>query len=219
MPTVKNWDLRYRMLTACLVLLLSCAAMLPAADIKAEVHDSIEPVSQPWSSGRAQVERVHAYFNSLKRVSDWRMWGRKDYWATTSELLQAGGGDCEDIAAAKYFALRELGVPSSQLRLVYARVFTAGRHRIEPHVVLWYQPAQGAEWLVLDSLRDDILALSLRGDLLPSLTFNEDLLARWLDSGVEQVLGGSDLLQSWNMLLTRQQALDTVALVLTIHTL
>lgn len=219
MRAKKNRKLGYRVRTAWLGMMLSCITLFPIASIKAAVQDSMGSASPLWSSDLAQVERVQAYFNSLKRVSDRRMWGQDDYWATTSELLRAGGGDCEDIAAAKYFALRELGVPSAQLRLVYARVFNAGRHRIEPHVVLWYQSAQGAEWLVLDSLRDDIRALSLRDDLLPSLTFNEDLVARWLDSGVEQVLGGTELMQSWNVLLTRQQALDTVALVLTIHTL
>jgi len=37
---------------------------------------------------------------------------------TPYQLLDRAKGDCEDFAAAKYFALRALGFESSQLRLV-----------------------------------------------------------------------------------------------------
>lgn len=183
------------------------------------VQATDESVRQVWVVESARVGRVQAYFNHMQRASDARIWGKSDYWATPSELLRAGAGDCEDIAAAKYFALRELSVPSTRLRLVYARVFDAGRRRIEPHVVLFYRPAQDADWLVLDSLHDEIQGLSLRDDLLPILTFNEDMVARWSDSGAEQRLGGAEVMQTWNRLLTRQQALDVVALILAIHAL
>lgn len=167
----------------------------------------------------AKVEHVQRHFNHLKRVADARLWGRKDYWATPSELLRAGGGDCEDLAAAKYFALRELGVPAERLRLVYARVLDTGRNRIEAHVVLIYRTAQDTDWLVLDSLRDPLVRLDQRRDLLPWLSFNETGVARLSAAGVEQRLGGVDLLLPWQQLLARQQEVDPVALVLSIHTL
>lgn len=86
-------------------------------------------------------------------------------------------------------------------------------------MVLFYRPAQDAGWLVLDSLHDEIQGLILRDDLLPILTFSEDMVARWSDSGAEQRLGGAEVMQTWNRLLTRQQALDVVALILAIHAL
>lgn len=182
-------------------------------------HQGTDGVRQAQEVESVRVNRVQAYFNRMQRAPDMRAWGKEDYWATPSELLRTGSGDCEDIAIAKYFSLRELGVPSTRLRLVYARVFDAERQRIEPHIVLWYRPVLGADWLVLDNLEDDIQRLSSRGDLLPSLTFNEDQVARWSAAGGEQVLGGVELLQPWYVLLARQEVLDSVALVISIHTL
>lgn len=200
-----------------LVLLLQCMPVSAAPD------PVFEPISgavhQSDQAEFAQVERVQLHFNRLKRVTDARLWGQDDYWATPSELLRAGGGDCEDIAAAKYFTLRELGVPADRLRLVYARVYDAVRRRIEPHVVLWYRPARNRDWLVLDSLRDPLDGLAQRTDLLSWLTFNESQVARWSAQGEERVLGGVELLSPWNTLLARQRALDSVALVLSMHTL
>lgn len=167
----------------------------------------------------AKVERVQQHFNHLKHISDPRLWGRKDYWATPSELLRAGGGDCEDLATAKYFALRELGVPDERLRLVYARVLDPGRNRIEAHVVLMYRAAHDAAWQVLDSLHDQVDRLDRRGDLMPWLSFNETGVARMSAAGEEHLLGGVYLLRPWQQLLARQNALDPVALVLSIHAL
>lgn len=169
------------------------------------------------------VEQVNAFFNRLSRIPDRRLWGQDDYWAVPTEVMRAGGGDCEDLAAAKYFSLRELGVPAERMRLVYARVLDAKRQRIEAHVVLWYRAEASAdasgEWLVLDSLQDDVLSLTKRGDLLPWLTFNETQVARLDAAGFENILGGTELLKSWDILLARQRTLDTVALVISIHTL
>ena len=50
-------------------------------------------------------------------VGPGRCIGAKDYWATPSELF-ARGGDCEDYAIAKFFALRSLGFDNKNLRLV-----------------------------------------------------------------------------------------------------
>lgn len=211
---------RYSSITCVIqaICLALCCVVIPAiADTGVMVR--AESLRQSGLAESAQVGRVQAYFNAVRRVTDKRIWGRSDYWATPSELLRKGGGDCEDIAAAKYFALRELGVPSARMRLVYGRTFDVKSRRIEPHVVLWYRFAPGSDWQVLDSLHNDIQGLSSRTDLLPLLTFNEDMVARWSDSGVEQILGGAELMQSWNGLLKRQQALDIVALVLVIHDL
>ena len=52
------------------------------------------------------------------------------------------------------------------------------RYRFEPHVVLWYRAKMSAEWLVLDSLRNDVSLRTRRGDLLSLLTFNETQVAR-----------------------------------------
>ncbi len=44
---------------------------------------------------------------------------RRNHWATLYEFLR-DSGDCEDYATAKYFMLREFGVPAEDLRVVVA---------------------------------------------------------------------------------------------------
>ena len=199
--------------------LAACLCMLPVVGAFAS---GAEPGGGEAASVHAelgQVDRVQRHFNRMKRIADARLWRRKDYWATPSELVRAGGGDCEDLAAAKYFALRELGIPAERLRLVYARVMDAAQGRIEAHVVLIYRTGHDAAWRVLDSLRDPLERLDERRDMLPWLSFNETGVSRFSSRGEERRLGGIDLLLPWQQLLTRQRASDSVALVLSIHML
>jgi predicted transglutaminase-like cysteine proteinase len=193
--------------TFSLVLLFFCVGVSAGADdiastLNHQQHRQLELV---------KVEAVQAYFNRLRRIPDERLWGRKDYWATPAELQRAGGGDCEDMAAAKYFRLRDMGVPAERLRLVHARVFDSRRQMIEAHMVLWYRYDVAAEWRVLDSLTPHIQYLSQRTDLVPRLTFNEHHVAYWHASGSETHLGGPELIVRWQVLLRRQQALQNLA--------
>jgi predicted transglutaminase-like cysteine proteinase len=113
---------------------------------------------------------VNGFFNRLPYITDQDHWGVADYWATPSEFLASSGGDCEDYAIAKYFTLKELGVPVSRLRLVYARTWQSSG----AHMVLAYYAAPGAEPLIMDSLEGGIRPASDRPDLIPVYTFNDD---------------------------------------------
>jgi len=44
----------------------------------------------------------------------------RNHWSTLLQFLERGG-DCEDYAVAKYFMLRELGVPAEDMRIVVTR--------------------------------------------------------------------------------------------------
>ncbi len=124
------------------------------------------------------LRSVNLLFNRVPSMKDLAHWGVEDYWATPSESLASNGADCEDYAIAKYFALKELGVPISRLRLVYAKTWRSG----EAHLVLAYYPAPGADPLILDNLESNIELASDRPDLIPVFTFNdEDLL--WPQQG------------------------------------
>lgn len=212
-----TWPARLGLWIVCIVAAALCVPM-PAQAAPWSAPALAAPPPAAAAEARL-VERVHRHFNALRRVSDARLWGQDDYWATPAELLRAGGGDCEDLAAAKYFALRERGVPAQRMRLVYVHVFDATRRRFEAHVVLWYRPDGAADWRVLDSLRDGVQGVGERRDQLPRLLFNELQIARWEAGGHETVLGGPELLQPWHRLLTRARLLDSVALVLRIHAL
>ena len=60
--------------------------------------------------------------NQTPYLDDDENWGKEDYWATPKEFYSKSRGDCEDYAIAKYFALREAGVPSSRMMLVVGEI-------------------------------------------------------------------------------------------------
>lgn len=122
-------------------------------------------------SGETDLLRpVNGFFNRVPSISDQVHWAAEDYWATPAEFLASGGGDCEDYAIAKYFTLKELGVPVSRLRLVYARTWRSNG----AHMVLAYYSAPGADPLILDNLEGGVRPASDRPDLIPVFTFNDD---------------------------------------------
>lgn len=66
-----------------------------------------------------------------------------NHWSTLLEFLRRGG-DCEDFATAKYFLLREFGVPAADMRVVVA----FDRRVREHHAVLAVRRADGSSWLL-----------------------------------------------------------------------
>ncbi len=150
---------------------------------------------------REQVARVNTFFNRIPRSHDSATWGRKDYWATPTELLQRRRGDCEDVAIAKYFTLRRLGIGDERLRLAYGKIVDMRRGVIEPHMVLIYMPDASTQ-LILDSLNRDMAKMSARHDLVIEYIFNVDSVWRWQDSR-PVLLGRSDVIGPWHDLLLR----------------
>jgi len=113
---------------------------------------------------------VNRFFNRVRSMSDQDLWGVEDYWATPAEMLSINGADCEDFAIAKYFTLKELGIPVARLRLVYATTWLSKN----AHLVLAYYPAGGADPLILDNVEERIKPAGDRPDLIPVFTFNDD---------------------------------------------
>jgi predicted transglutaminase-like cysteine proteinase len=64
-----------------------------------------------------QLDAVNNFVNQNDYVGDPENYGREDHWATP-EQLQKNGGDCEDFAISKLFALLQLGWAPESLRLV-----------------------------------------------------------------------------------------------------
>ena len=91
-----------------------------------------------------QVSGVQAVVNRLPYVADLANWGMADRWETPAEMF-ARGGDCEDFALTKYFALRDLGLPEAAMRV--AVVWDS--RDAEQHAVLFVE-AGGQSW-VLDN--------------------------------------------------------------------
>ena len=138
---------------------------------------------------------VNGFFNRLPFVSDLAHWGVEDYWATPAEALASNGADCEDFSIAKYFLLKELGVPISRLRMTYVKASKLN----QAHMVLAYYPRPDAEPLVLDNLEDTVRPASQRKDLVPVYSFNDEEV--WIEARGRS--GSPSQIRNWNELLQR----------------
>ncbi len=146
-----------------------------------------------WNEQEA-ISRVNAFFNRLAFVDDIKLWAQNDYWATPMEFIGAGGGDCEDFSLAKYFSLRELGVPDEKLRLVYVKALELNQF----HMVVAYYPTPASVPLILDNLKPNILPATRRGDLAPVYSFNGEHLWLMKERGRGELAGDSSRLSLWN---------------------
>lgn len=143
---------------------------------------------------------VNDFFNRrLRFVDDSDLWGKLDYWATPVEFLARGAGDCEDYSIAKYFTLKELGVPEDKMRLTYVKAIRLN----QAHMVLTYFAAPRAVPMVLDNLIPTIESADRRADLLPVYSFNG--IGLWLAKkrGHDRLVGNSDRLDLWSQLKQR----------------
>lgn len=147
----------------------------------------------------AKMEKVNLFFNKIAFVPDFFHWQKKDYWATPVEFIASCGGDCEDFAIAKYFTLKELGVPESRLNITYVKALKLN----QAHMVLTYYKQPGAEPLIIDNLVDEILPASQRPDLLPVYSFNGSGLWLAKQRGRGKKVGSSSRLALWQNMLKR----------------
>ena len=138
---------------------------------------------------------VNQMLNRIKFVDDATHWGEEDYWATPAEAVGSGGADCEDFSIAKYFLLKELGVPISRLRMTYVKAQKLN----QAHMVLAYYPRPDAEPLVLDNLEDTVRPASQRKDLVPVYSFNDEEV--WVEARGRS--GSPSQIRNWNELLQR----------------
>lgn len=112
------------------------------------------------------VRGVNHFFNNWPYVDDKDVWGMEDHWATPREFMRLGG-DCEDFAIAKYFALRELGIAPDSMRI--AGVWN--RQQGRGHAVLLVLVELDV-W-VLDNLEDEPVPLDDMTHYVPQYYVNE----------------------------------------------
>ncbi|WP_020680351.1 transglutaminase-like cysteine peptidase [Marinobacterium rhizophilum] len=140
-----------------------------------------------------QLREVNRFFNQVRFLDDIAHWKKTDYWATPVEFLVTNGGDCEDFSIAKYYTLRELGVPIDRMSIAYVKAISLN----QAHMVLTYYPQPDAIPLVLDNLIPDIKPASQRPDLVHVYSFNGDNL--WLSKKGRRadLVGSPDRLKPW----------------------
>lgn len=146
-----------------------------------------------------KLRLTNDFFNRLSFVSDIEHWGKEDYWATPVQLLASAGGDCEDFSIAKYFTLRQMGIPADRMRLTYVKALELN----QAHMVLTYYSKPGVDPLVLDNLINDIRTSSSRTDLLPVYSFNGNGLWLVKARGMDQHVGNPDRLSRWQEVIAR----------------
>lgn len=150
------------------------------------------------AASKGELLAFNGFWNKVPYFSDAEHWGLPDYWASPVEMLASNGGDCEDYSIAKYFSLRELGVPAQNLRITYVRALKLN----VAHMVLAYYPTPDADPYILDNLTDKIQRASERTDLEPVYSFNdEDLWA----AGAAGFKGKSSQIRLWSELLEKME--------------
>lgn len=143
----------------------------------------------------ALLGEINRWFNRLRFVDDASHWGAEDYWATPAESVGSNGADCEDFTIAKYFLLKELGVPVARLRMTYVRAVRLA----QAHMVLAYYATPEAEPVVLDNLEDSVRPASQRTDLVPVYSFNDEQV--WIETRGRS--GSPSQIRNWARLLER----------------
>ncbi len=143
---------------------------------------------------------INKFFNQVQYSSDMKVWHAEDYWATRSEFLGKGQGDCEDYSIAKYFTLLEMGVPSEKLYLTYVKAVELN----QAHMVVTYFKDKKSPPLVLDNINKSILPATKRKDLVPVYSFNGEKLYLSKQRGLGNVVpSGMEQNTKWLELLKK----------------
>ena len=117
------------------------------------------------------LDVVNRVWNTWPYRADKEVWGQDDFWATPAEFLKRSG-DCEDYCIAKYFTLRELGVPADDMRIVVVRESIRG---IAHAVLAVYE---GPQVHILDNLSEYVRPMQRVRNYHPVLSVNEH--GRWM---------------------------------------
>ncbi len=119
---------------------------------------------------KEKLKLVNNFFNRMPYRTDMEVWGVADYWEKPKEFIQKSG-DCEDYSITKYYALRDLGFPASDLRIVILE----DTIRNLAHAVLVVF-GDGTAY-VLDNVSNVIMTHDRLGHYKPQYSVNEEY--RW----------------------------------------
>ena len=150
-----------------------------------------------------QLKYVNDFFNKIKYKRDSDHWKKNDYWASPFEFLGTGAGDCEDYAIAKYFTLRQLGVPDEKLRITYVKLKQRGTKYEQAHMVLTYYHKPTSTPIVLDNVNKRLKLATKRPDLRPVYSFNASGLWQAKNKGRTSVKVGKNNLKNWKAMMGR----------------
>jgi predicted transglutaminase-like cysteine proteinase len=113
-----------------------------------------------------QIKEVNKLLNSKKYIIDMRNWGKEDYWATPFQFLKKNG-DCEDYAISKFMALKALGIPIEDMRVVALQDLNLG---VGHAVLIVYN---GSDALLLDNQIKTVVPANTIKHYQPVYSINE----------------------------------------------
>ena len=148
-------------------------------------------------SESVKLKTVNTFFNRIFYETDIKNWKVRDYWATRMEFLGKAKGDCEDYAIAKYFTLKQLGIPEKKLYITYVKLLRLK----QAHMVLTYFKEPKGIPYVLDNYNFKILSATKRKDLKPVYSFNGSSLYLAKQKGLGKALPQSKQHVRWSQLL------------------
>lgn len=117
-----------------------------------------------------QLKAVNRFWNQWPYRLDPEVYKKPDYWATPDEFRR-NSGDCEDYSIAKYYTLKEMGIPPDDMRIV---VLMETIRNIAHAVLVVYMDSDA--W-VLDNLSNNVLSHSRYKNYAPQFSVNEKF--RW----------------------------------------
>ena len=120
-----------------------------------------------------KLNAVNIFYNNVTWINDDEHWGETDYWASPMETILTLGGDCEDLAMAKFSLLRGMGINPKQMMLTYVTIPDRGNIA---HMVLyyWHNTEKTGVPLVLDNMIDEVLPKPERKDLAEVYNIDSD---------------------------------------------
>jgi predicted transglutaminase-like cysteine proteinase len=114
-----------------------------------------------------QLRSVNRAMNERRYITDPINWGVPDYWASPFQFLRKNG-DCEDYAIAKFEALRAIGVPNEDMRIVVLQDLNL---RIAHGILVVY--VEDRAWVLDNQIRSVVQADTIR-HYRPVYSLNEE---------------------------------------------
>ncbi|SDA92268.1 transglutaminase-like cysteine peptidase [Mesorhizobium qingshengii] len=159
-PVSVRWAPVYQAITSC--------SAGSACERKSAPFASLVSAAQ----GKGFSEKLSFVNSSVNRLIAYRkdiiVYGKLDYWAKPSEILERRAGDCEDFAILKMTALLRAGIPAQSMALVVLQ----DRKRGFFHAVLSVSTGSGT--FILDSLSNTVVRDSDLPDYVPLYSFSTD---------------------------------------------
>jgi predicted transglutaminase-like cysteine proteinase len=115
----------------------------------------------------AKARLINRFVNeTIQYMTDIENYGELDHWATLTETMNKGRGDCEDIAIVKMWMLKASGIDSSDLHLLI------GKHikLHQDHAILVVR-ADTDQNFYLDNLSNKIIYSSAEASMQPLLSY------------------------------------------------